>query len=96
MCSRFTLRMHLTVKFNNPQDFRRYGIFFRLERIFINFSSVVFCNCCLCIHSEGLAFYVRLHDNVSKLLKRVAEVVATRSRERENSMRYEYANELSV
>ena len=35
------------------------------------------------IFSEGLTFYTRLHDNISKLRKRVLEVVATRSRERE-------------
>lgn len=38
--------------------------------------------------SEGLTFYTRLHDNVSKLRKRVLEVVATRSRERETVQRY--------
>ena len=33
---------------------------------------------------EGSGFYSRIHDNVSKLRKRVFEVLGTRSREREN------------
>ena len=33
---------------------------------------------------EGLDFYSRVHENVSKLRKRVVEVMGTRSREREN------------
>ena len=38
--------------------------------------------------SEGLYFYTRFHDNVSKLHKRVSEVVATGSRDRETVLRY--------
>ena len=36
---------------------------------------------------EGLGFYSRLHDNVSKLRKRVFDVTGTRSREREAATR---------
>ena len=42
----------------------------------------------LSICREGLVFYSRVHDNVSKLRKRVFEVTGTRSRERENLERY--------
>lgn len=37
---------------------------------------------------EGLGFYSRIHENVSKLRKRVLEVMGTRSKERENVERY--------
>ena len=42
---------------------------------------------CVCVCREGLVFYSRLHENVSKLMKKVFDITGTRSRERENARR---------